>query len=88
MIVLVIIIATECREVAIFNTPTVIKVRMCRVTFIANNIDVSDFGLDHVFRMVGTKAMRSMPTATITVILGLFVNHQGMRPKSARARKI
>lgn len=57
--------------------------RMCRRVFIPYRRGVSVFGCIHVLRMVGTKAVRSMPTAITIESVGSLVSIQGIMPKRA-----
>lgn len=44
---------------------------------------VSVAGLKNVFRIVGTNAVRSIPTAIMTEMVGSFVSIHGIIPRSA-----
>ena len=87
MSVLEVIIAMEWRVVATLYAWSEKSARMCRNTFEPYKIGVSVVGSRHVFRMVGTNAMRSMETAMTTATVGSCVKIHSAIPQRARRRK-
>lgn len=87
IMVFVQIIVIEWSTVAILYDPSENNVRICLITFMLYKSGLSVSGFTHVFLNVGMNATRSIPTTTITEIVGSLVRTHGISPRSAIMRK-